>query len=537
MKIKKIEIFLFLGFILFSLWLMFSTFGSKDNNLLISAKIWSDFSLTVPIIRSFSLGSNFPPEFPLFAGYPIKYHFGFFMVVGLLERIGIPLHFALNLLSALGFSLLLVLIYYLTIAIFKKRLVGFISVSLFLFNGSFSFLEFFKSHPINPRILYDIIQNNTFPSFGPYDGKIVSAFWNLNIYTNQRHLALAYTSFLLLILIIYKSSQKPKMLSTRNAVLFGIIIGFFPFIHLPTFGSMGLTLLLALFLFPKIWKKIVLIGAIAITIAVPQIIYMGAGEVGTNIYNPGYLVERLTILGFTKYWFLNLGLTSILAPLGFLLANKKQRKIFIPFLVLFIIGNLFQFSVEIAANHKFFNLSLIGLNMFTAYFIYKIWILKKLGKITSLLLILPLTLSGIIDLFPIINDRFLTLQDIPNNKAATFIYENTPKDAVFLNAMFLYDPASLAGRRIYLGWPYFAWSAGYQTTQRHEMMKNILASSNKATSCQKLGNENIDYLEIQNPTLLEDVSINYSFFEKNFIRIYFDESVNISIYDVGLSCK
>jgi hypothetical protein len=131
----------------------------------------------------------------------------------------------------------------------------------------------------------------------------------------------------------------------------------------------------------------------------------------------------------------------------------------------------------------------------------------------------------------------MLVKDVPENKTVDFIHKNTPKDAVFLNATFLYDPASLAGRKIFLGWPYFAWSAGYETTQRYEKMRNILASSDKTSVCRKLFKENIDYVEIQNPTQLEDISINYSFFDENFIRIYFDKSKAISIYDVGLSCK
>ena len=47
-----------------------------------------------------------------------------------------------------------------------------------------------------------------------------------------------------------------------------------------------------------------------------------------------------------------------------------QKKIFISFFSLFIIGNLIKFSPEIAANHKFFNYFMIVGSMFSAYFLY-----------------------------------------------------------------------------------------------------------------------------------------------------------------------
>jgi len=538
-KQNRFEVVFFSILFLFSVFLFWKTFRlDQDGNILIATKVWSDFSATIPLIRSFSFGSNFPPEYPIFAGPPIKYHFVFFALVGLIEKTGIPLHFALNGLSIVSFFSLLIFIYILAKTVFKKKAIGYLSVILFLFNSSFSFLEFFKRSPLSSKTILEIIQNKNFPSFGPYDGKTVSAFWNLNIYTNQRHLAFAYAAFLFLIYVIYLSAQKPKRLTLNKSLLLGLLIGLFPLIHFPVFGMMGMTLILSVALFPKIGKKVILIGLIAIIIAAPQILYMYLQPQGTGgiTFRPGYLVENLNLVNFISYWFLNLGLTLILAPLGFILAKREQRKIFIPFLILFILGNLFQFSVEIAANHKFFNLSTIGLNMFTAYFIYKIWTINKLGKVSSLLLILPLTLSGLIDLFPIINDTHMTVEDIPNNKTAYFILRNTPKDSAFLNATYLYDPASLAGRNIYLGWPYFAWSAGYNSTTRYNKMKNILSASDKNIACQALLKEGLNYLETQNPTSLEGITVNHSFYDDNFIKIFYDKDKQISIYDIDLSC-
>ncbi len=153
-----------------------------------------------------------------------------------------------------------------------------------------------------------------------------------------------------------------------------------------------------------------------------------------------------------------------------------------------------------------------------------------------MLLLFLLTLSGILDLFPILNDSRLEIKDYPNDPSVSFILENTPRDSVFLNSSFLYDPASIAGRKIYLGWPYFSWSAGYDTTERHKLMNNMLSSSDKKSACSALLSENIDYLEIKNPTDLEGVSINYNFFDQNFEKIFFIPSTKYSIYDVNLSC-
>jgi hypothetical protein len=271
-------------------------------------------------------------------------------------------------------------------------------------------------------------------------------------------------------------------------------------------------------------------------LALPQIVYIGASKVETDLFHPGYLITNLTTKNFVNYWFLNLGIVSVLAPMGFYFANKKQRKIFIPFLLLFVVGNLFQFSPEIAANHKFFNLFVIGANMFAAYFVVRMWNSKIIGKFAAPVLVFLMVFSGIIDIFPIFNDYFITIEDIPNNKTATFIYNTTPKDSVFLNSSYLYYPANLAGRKIYMGWPYFAWSAGYDTNERGNKMTEFYSSRNKEFQCRFLEEEAIDYFSTEDSSRDRDFpNIDIDYFRENFDSVY--ENSGFSIYDTYENCQ
>ena len=538
-KKKTVEILFFAVLFIFSWWLMWKTFRvNASGNLEIATKVWSDFAATIPLIRSFSFGQNWPPQYPLFAGPPIRYHFAFFAGVGLLEKIGLPLDWALNLPSALSFFLLLLAIYFLSFEIFKKKSVSIMSCLFFLFNGSFAFLDFFKKYPLSIHTLTDIFNHDSFLAFGPYYGnKTISAFWNLNIYTNQRHLALAYAVFLLLILVIYRASQKNNKLSLNKTLLWGIVIGLFPFIHLPVFAMMESALFVFLVIYPRLRKNILVIVILSLIIALPQMIYMGSSNYQGKLFHPGYLIENLNYLSFVKYWFLNLGLVTILAPIGFLLAKKPQRKILLPFLALFVVGNLFQFSPETAANHKFFNLFVIGADIFTAYVLALVWQQKIVGKVLAAICFLGLTLSGIIDLFPIKNDVYAEVKDGKNNPAEQYIIANTAKNSLFLNSSFTYHPASLAGRPIFLGWPYFAWSAGYDISFRSSVMKNIYESHNREEVCRLAIGNKIDYITVENTT--NDINlpqIDLSFFRENFKAAYADQRKNFYIIDIQDNC-
>ena len=533
------EIILFATTFVFSSWLMWHTFSYQNNTFYIATKVWSDFAAHLPLIRSFSWGQNFPPQYPLFPGSFIHYHFLFYALVGFLEKFGLTISWALNLPSSLAFWGLILAIYLLAKLLFKNRFVSFLSVILFLFNGSLSFLEFFKLHPISLKTPIEIFRNNIFSSFGPYDGKIVSAFWNLNIYTNQRHLALAFGLILLTLILFLKPLKQNRKITFRRAILLGLLIGLMPFLHSAVFIMALIVFGSLLLLCQNQRKPLFTLLIIAFVLGTPQIFLMQPGGAESNFrFHLGYLApNHLTPLSFINYWFLNLGLSLFLIPLGFFKANSLAKKVFLAFLPLFLIGNLFQFSPEIAANHKFFNLFLIVGNIFVAYFIYLVWQKKIWGKIMALGLIFFLTLSGIIDFFPIKNDSLFIIDDAPKNPDILWIKENTPPQSIFLNSSYLYNPASLAGRKIFLGWPYFAWSAGYDTQKREDLRKEILNANNKNKNqiCQLLKQNNLIFVSLAK--INEDgFTPNLAFWQNNFLKVYNNPQNGFTVYDVQRSC-
>jgi len=537
LKENLLEIYLAAFSFLFSSWLMFSTFSYKAGSMLIATKAWSDFASSIPLIRSFSFGVNFPPEYPLFPGEPIHYHFIFFAFVGLLEKIGVRLDYALNIPSTIGFLSLLLVIYFLAKKLFNSASVGFLSVIFFLFNGSLSFIEFLKLHPPSINLLESIVSNKVFPSFGPYDGKIVSAFWNLNIYTNQRHLAFAFFLSLFIILVLLTPILTKKKLNPLIPAILGICLGFFFFFHLAVLLSTVIVIIALAILFKELRIPALIMLSVGGIISIPQYYYLqSGGESFKPLISIGYLAQNgLTFFSFLRYWFLNLGFHTILIPLGLFLATKKLRKIFLAFFLIFILGNTVQFSPEIAANHKFFNYFMIIGVMFSAFALVKLWSFKHYLKPVVVILIFFLTLSGIIDFFPIYNDSKIELPDYPVTKDIEWIIKNTPPDSVFLNTQYLYDPASMAGRKIFLGWPYFPWSAGYDTHKRGQLRDEILATDSKTVSCHLLKQSKIDYLEINFLEPNTDIAFMSNVYKEDFSPIY--KNNGYQIFEIKNNCR
>lgn len=526
-----------LGSVVFASWLMFHTFSydAKTSSMLIAVKAWSDFGAHIPLIRSFSLGNNWPPEYPLFPGEPIRYHFLFYFLVGFLEKIGIRIDWALNVPSIMGFAGLLFGIGLTAHFVFKDRRITLLSILFFLLNGSLSFVRFFKTHPLSPAAFVDISANKTFPSFAPWGEGEITAFWNLNIYTNQRHLAVAFACALLFMGILLWIERKPLKKQLPFIIPEVLILALLPYFHQPILIILAIVMVCYFVLFPNLRAVLFVIGIGGMLYILPQLSPLLSGT-KTVHWEPWFLMEPpRTLTHAFSYWFQNIGLHLFFIPIGWLLAPPRIKKIFFPLVVMFLIPNLLQFSVEMAANHKFFNFFLILGNMLSAFgiiWLFTIW-KKRSAPLAYVLVVVSvalLTLSGIIDFFPIANDNKITLVDIPANEVATWIRDNTPADAVFLNSMYFFHPASIAGRKIVMGWPYFAWSAGYDTYSRAKDIKALYETQSITTFCNLVKKYRISFITYQEPSEMDDIQTNDAVLRTRAIPVYESPDNTYRIY-------
>jgi len=498
----------------FSFWLMWHTlsYNPVTHNILISGKYWSDFGGHLPLIRSFSKGYNWPPEYATFPGVPIHYHFIFYLFAGLLEKVGFRLDWALNLPSATGFFLLLILIYTLSFRLFHRHLTSFLSVLFFIFNGSLSWSDFLQKYKIPelPKLIH-------FPSFGPWNGSQISAFWNLNIYTNQRHLGLSFAISLLIIYLLY---------TRRYIYIVGLLAGLLLMLNQAAF------LIVVLFIgwFFLVDSKLRLPLLISSLGGIPWLYFsLRLVPISPAItYHPVFLLQPpLTLISILRYWFLNIGPHLILIPLGFLLAPRRAKILILPLLVIFIVPNIWQFSVDMINNHKFFNFFLIIGSMYSAY---------AVSRYKLLLILVPLLiLGGVVDFFPVKNDNYGSLPDIQANPDALFFAQKTPPDAVILNSYWYYHPASIAGRKIFNGYSYFSWALGYDQVTRERQAIDIYTAPDKSTACRLLASHNISYVEL-NDHPEGFILPNWDLWKNGFTPVYRNPTSGTSVYNVSTSC-
>ncbi len=536
---------------------MLTTLKYDDEKHLIlpATKVWSDFTVNLPLIRSFSIGGNFDkfiagrsPEYPVFPGEPIKYHYLFFFVVGMLEKLGMRIDWALNIPSILGFFLLGSMIYLFSKKVFKSRLVGLLSVIFFLFNGAFAFIDFFKTNPISLNTFVDITSNNRFWGLAPWaEGNIASSMWNLNIYTNQRHLALALGFVLLFMYTALLLESRPWKKQIPLALLWGTTLGFFPYFHQPALLIVAVVMVCYWLAITSLRRYLFLIGAISVMLILPQVAGIQHGSAVAN-WRPGFIIRPpLNFANIVSFWWQNFGFHMVLIPFGFILLGWRQKRYFIPIFFVFLIGSLFTFSPDPATNHKFFNFVQILGGMLTAYVValfLRCTILSKklafkiIGGFSGILLVLFLTLSGIMDYFAVINDVWIPMPDVNAHPVTRWLVDNTSKDGLLLNSSF-FAPYPLSGRSIFLGWPYFSWSAGYNVNIRQSELKNFLETDSQIEQCVLVQKYGIDYVILEYPPQEPKEFIpNYSTFKIHGSPVFESDynGVTFSIYDAKSYC-
>jgi hypothetical protein len=530
-KISFFNSFLFVIFLIFSFWLMQKSlyFNEKKSTYMIARNEVGDFGLHLSLIQSFILGNNFPPQPPFFPGVPLTYHYGFDFLIGLLGKFGMPIVFAFNGVSSISFAILLYILYAFPQMLFSKRdkRIGIISVLLFIFHSGFTFVGFFSKHTLFSQETWKYLWH--LPDYfykGPFDGSIISIFFTLNVFLNQRHLIFASMICMSILYMVVSFVQKKQPLKWYFLITLGVVISLLSKVHTLLFFAL-ICILFCYFLFNRKYKDMFFLlspaGIISLFLLKDTFLYASAH----SFLNPGFLIPKpLTIQNFIWFWIMNLGISCIMIPIGFFIAQKKQKIFFLSFFSLFILGNTFQFSYRVEHNHSLFNLFIMLSNFYIAYLLIFLWDKKIWNKFFVLVLFLTLTASGMIDIMAVKNDFHYPFVTAPRNMFISWIEKKTPTDAIFLAKEDILDPIELSGRRNYFGSSYYTSVMGYQSTERQKNAGEFFSMQNRNT-LQKAMKEHISFLVI--PISMKNFPhiVNKNFLSQTLQVVYQDNNVTV----------
>jgi len=545
----------------------FYTCHMHDGKICLGYSIFSDFSPHVAITSGFGVGSNFPTQYPHFSGDNIQYHFMFYFLTGNMEALGLPLVWAINIPSLVCMLSTLTLLGTLAVLLSGRRAAYFFAPLLVLFRSGWNVFHQageLRDAGANWGSVFNTLAKQA--EWYGYTFRDEWGLWAVNVYANQRHLAVGVGIVVIFIFLFMPHFRRMFLHLTRtegfgakckrffasreawihrkddplkpwgSVILLCLVAAAMPFFH----GSCLISALLVLFgmaIFSEFRLGYAAVALVSVISSVLQARFFagGAGNVATFKYYFGFVLPELdgkNKVGFGTALSYSGKVISYLNKIGFLTVilpcviffglmvyelvkrrNPYRAMILIPFSFPLIFAFYCQVSLEVLANHKFIQVSFILYDILIAGFLANLLALpvkirermqkNRKGKIVEAGPSLPknkfipvqifsaivclgltfgLTATGISEwfIYKNINDnkqqRYVTLN--PDAPIVDWVKKNTDEDDVFLTPMWSTNDFFLSGRRVYYGWPYFAWSAGHDTETRQINYQWLLSGAN-----------------------------------------------------------
>jgi hypothetical protein len=264
--------------------------------------------------------------------------------------------------------------------------------------------------------------------------------------------------------------------STLPGFIFsGVLLGLVPMWNSAVFIAAAAVLGGLFVLFP-LRRQMLFLAVTAGVIALPQMLYLSTGKgraVMPRLLHWGYTIDQPTALNVAKYLGFTFGFKWVLIALALVFASSLQRRLFLAASSLIAVAFCFQFTIEVLANQKFLHIWVIIANLFVAFGLWRLWRLSLggttlPGKFLASVLFLLIIPGGLIDFFPIHNTGWSEVT-YKNDPFIDWLKKNTTPRDIFLTDRFVNHPILMAGRRVFYGWPYYSWGAGYDATKRDRL--------------------------------------------------------------------
>ena len=203
----------------------------------------------------------------------------------------------------------------------------------------------------------------------------------------------------------------------------------------------------------------------------------------------------------------------------------------------FLFPLIFAFCIsltpDIAVNQKYIMISYAFVAMFWGWTFVKLFQKGIWRKLAAVVLAICLTITGIYDFVIIVRDNGPGRRVSVNlNSALTdWLAENLTSEDLILTPEYSINEVTMAGVMMYMGWPYYAWSAGYDTYRRADIAKTIYSSTDENTVKKLVKQEKITYILFEDGMTFEETECREDTIAEAFRLVYQSEDGRIRIYE------
>lgn len=554
--ILKKELLLFGILTVFVTWMMFYVFHMKDGILYSGFSVYGDYAPHTAMMRSFSRGNNFPTQYPHYGGQDVKYHFMFQFLVGNLEYLGLRLDLGYNLVSILSLVGFLMVLYGISYRMFKSFWAGAAAIVFFFFRSGTAFWRYLWEH-LQAGDLVRTLEENT--AFIGYTTNENWGLWNFNVYLNQRHLAFGLLMAAVAVWIFMDwveagcSHKEQGFLWVCNrfftkeawicrnvgtAILLGLFLGLTAFWNGAALIG-GLLILAGLAVFSDGKLDYVICAGLAVLFSELQSKIFVSGSVMSPSFYWGFLADNKSIFGVLWYLVEISGFFFVGMIVAAVFLKRGQRVVLMGCLLPMAFAFLVSLTPDINVNHKYVMISYAFVTVFWGWIVRCVFLAGKnswkkwAGRAVAAALCICLSATGIYDYVIILRDNDSAHRMTVNMESSLtdWLSANLKKNDLLLTPEYTMNEVTMSGAMLYCGWPYYAWSAGYDTGYRASQAVLIYTTDDPELLKATVKQEKITYILFEEDMEFEQQECREDIIRETYPLVYTSEDGRIRIYE------
>ena len=554
--ILKKELLLFGILTVFVTWMMFYVFHMKDGILYSGFSVYGDYAPHTAMMRSFSRGNNFPTQYPHYGGQDVKYHFMFQFLVGNLEYLGLRLDLGYNLVSILSLAGFLMVLYGISYRMFKSFWAGAAAIVFFFFRSGTAFWRYLWEH-LQAGDLVRTLEENT--AFIGYTTNENWGLWNFNVYLNQRHLAFGLLMAAVAVWTFMDwveagcSHKEQGFLWVRNrfftkkawicrnvdtAILLGLFLGLTAFWNGAALIG-GLLILAGLAVFSDGKLDYVICAGLAVLFSELQSKIFVSGSVMSPSFYWGFLADNKSISGVLWYLVEISGFFFVGMIVAAVFLKRGQRVVLMGCLLPMAFAFLVSLTPDINVNHKYVMISYAFVTVFWGWIVRCVFRAGKnswkkwAGRAAAAFLCICLSATGIYDYVIILRDNDSAHRMTVNMESSLtdWLSANLKKNDLLLTPEYTMNEVTMSGAMLYCGWPYYAWSAGYDTGYRAGQAVLMYTTDDPELLKAAVKQEKITYILFEEDMEFEQQECREDIIRETYPLVYTSEDGRIRIYE------
>jgi len=502
--------------------------------------IWADWAMHLSQVHAFAYQPFFHVlnNSPIYAGNIIAYPFLTNLISGLMLKSGFSLINAFVVPSIVFSFFLLTALFVFGRSISNSAAAALLGICLFLLSGGLEFYYYFQDVLKNPSfetMVYPPEHYTFLEKHGFYWKSVI-----LSSLLPQRAMLLGMPWMLCCLTFLLKHYRNGFVdVRCKRMFYVGLLTGLLAIIH--THSLLVLFILCGVLFFTDIknFRHWFSYGIGVACTAIPCLPYLvGENTSGFLEFYPGWYSnavneDQFFLWFWLKNWGLFFPLSCLAVVLLFVKSGRyvaiadnnqelvvgKERYLYLAFFLLFVLANIFKFQPFLWDNTKIFLWSYLGLSFLVGQLIVKYYNRNLLTKFASVLLMVLMCLSGLVDVVKSLHVQRQSYVMVPKDELdlAAKLREISAADDIVLSANYhLHFTATVTGRGILMGYKGWLWTYNVNYHQREKDIEKIYRGDPETKALLK--KYSVDFVVIDQ-LAVKDYKASRSYFDKNFEKV------------------